>query len=181
MTPSNNQGYKPKPRQSRPINEAVLITGPSTIPTSAEPRTTRKRSSRESNDSVGKDIESAQPDNLKRRRLDLGELMIKPAVPAKPISTKPVELFRQARRPEITRLAETDPMPPSPANSSMGRGSGKDGRPLVIDKIKKREAEADLRASEAALRKELAEERKRFEDFRGVETLRTMKIVWGKN
>ena len=48
----------------------------------------------------------------------------------------------------------------------MGRGSGKDGRPLVIDLIKAREAEADLRASEASLRKELAEERKRFEDFR---------------
>ena len=41
----------------------------------------------------------------------------------------------------------------------MGRG-----RPLVIDLIKAREA--NLRASEAALRKELAEERKRFEEFR---------------
>ena len=103
--------------------------------------------------------------------------MIKPAVPAKPISTKPVELFRQARRPEITRLAETDPMPPPPANRSMERGSGKDGRPLVIDLIKAREAEADLWASEAALRKELVEERKRLEDFRRDETLRTTHIV----
>ena len=59
----------------------------------------------------------------------------------------------------------------------MGRGSGKDGRPLVIDLIKAREVEADLRASEAALRKELAEERKRFEDFRREESLRTMQIV----
>ena len=80
--------------------------------------------------------------------------MIKPAVTAKAISTKPVELFRQARRPEITRLAETDPMPPPPANRSLGRGSGENGRPLVTDIIKVREAEAELRASEASLRKE---------------------------
>ena len=115
MTPSNNVGYKPKPRPTptSPYNEAVLITGPSTIPTSADPRTTRQHSSRESNDSTGEDIDSAQPDNLKRRHLDLGELMIKQAVPAKPFSDKPVELFRQARRPDITRLAETDPMPPT--------------------------------------------------------------------
>ena len=100
--------------------------------------------------------------------------MIKPAVQAKPISTEPVEIFRQARRPEITRLADTDPLPPSPADSSMRRGSGKDGRPFFIDLIIAREAEDDLRASEAVQRKELAEERKRFEDFRRDETLRTM-------
>jgi len=152
------------PTPASPDNEAILIAIRSPVPTTAEPRTTRKRSSRESNDSAGEDTESAQPDNLKRHRLDLGEL-IKPAVP-KPTSTKPVELFRQARRPEITRLAETDPMPPPLANRSMGRGLGKDGCPLVIDLIKAREAEAELRASEAALRKKLAEERKRFEKFR---------------
>jgi len=55
-------------------------------------------------------------------------------------------------------------MPPPLANMSLGRGTGKDGRPTVTDLIKAREAEADLRASE--LRRELAEERKRFEDFR---------------
>ena len=106
----------------------------------------RKSSSRESNDSAGEDMESAQPDNLKQRRLDLGELMIKPAVSAKPISTNLVEPFRQARRPEITRLAESDPIPPPPTNRSLGRGTGKDGRSTVIDLIKAREAEADLRA-----------------------------------
>ena len=48
-------------------------------------------------------------------------------------------------------------MLPPPANRSLGRGSGKDARPLVTDLIKAREAEAEaeLRASEAALRKEL--------------------------
>jgi hypothetical protein len=59
----------------------------------------------------------------------------------------------------------------------MGPGSGKDSRPHVTDLIKAREAEAELRASEAALRKELAEERKRFEEFRRDETVRTMQIV----
>ena len=122
-------------------------------PTSADPRTTRQRSSRKSIDSAGEDIDSAQPDNLKRRRLDLDELMIKPAVPAKPISAKPVELFRQAMRPEITRLAETDPMPPPSANRSLGRGTGKAGRPTITDLIRAREVKADFRASEAALRK----------------------------
>jgi hypothetical protein len=129
------------PTPASPYNETVLLAVRSPIPTTAAPRTTRQRSSRESNDGAVEDIESTQPDNLKRRRLDLGELMIKPAVPARPISTKPVELFRQARRPEITRLAETDSMPPPPTKRSMGRGSGKDGRPLVTDLIKAREAE----------------------------------------
>ena len=43
-------------------------------------------------------------------RLDLGDLMVKSATPAKLISAKPVELFRQAKRPEITRLADLEPM-----------------------------------------------------------------------
>ena len=58
------------PTPASPNNEAVLIAVRSPIPTSAEPRTTRRRSSRESNDSAGEDIDSAQPDNLKRRRLN---------------------------------------------------------------------------------------------------------------
>jgi len=59
----------------------------------------------------------------------------------------------------------------------LGLGTGKARRPTVTDLIKAREAETDLRASDASLRKELAEERKRFEDFRRDETLRTMQIV----
>ena len=106
--------------------------------------------------------------------------MVKPAVPAKPITAKP-ELFQLAKCPEITRLAVTDPMPPPPTNRSLGRGTGKAGRPTVTDQIKARKAEADLRASEAALRKELVEERKRFKDFSRDETLRTMKIAAEKN
>ena len=72
-------------------------------------------------------------------------------------------------------------MPPPPADKSLGRGTGKYGRPTVTDLIKAREAEADLRASEDALRKELAEERKRFEDLCRDENLRTMKIVADKD
>jgi len=105
--------------------------------------------------------------------------MVKPAVPAKLISTKPVELLRQAKRPEITRLADYDPMAPPPVNRTLGRGTGKAGRPTVTDQIKAREAEAELRASEAALRKELTE-RKRSEDIRRDETLRAMQIVEDK-
>ena len=52
---------------------------------------------------------------------------------------------------------------------SLGLGTGK----AVTDLIKARGVEADLRASEAALRKKLAKESKRFEDFRGDESLRT--------
>ena len=59
---------------------------------------------------------------------------------------------------------------------SLGLGTGK----AVTDLIKAREAQAELRTSEASLRKELAGERKRFEDFRRDETLRTMQIVAGK-
>jgi len=130
-----------------------IITVPPPIPTSAEPRTTRQRSSRESNDSANEDIDSAQPDNLKRRRLDLGDLMVKPAAPEKLISAKHVDLFRQAKRPEITRLTDSYPIPPPPLKWSLRRGTGKAGQPTVTDQIKAREAVADLRASEAALRK----------------------------
>ena len=49
---------------------------------------------------------------MKRRRLDLGDLMVKQTGPAKPISDRPVEHFQTVRRPEITRLTKYDPMPP---------------------------------------------------------------------
>jgi len=44
----------------------------------------------------------------KRRLLDLCELMVKSAVQAKPTIDKPTEQFRNARQPEITRLADSD-------------------------------------------------------------------------
>ena len=60
-------------------------------------------------------------------------------------------------------------MPP-PANRSLGRGSGKDGRPLVSEIIQARE-------NEAALRKQLEEERKQHESFRWEETCQTARII----
>ena len=59
------------PTPASPYNETVLIAVRSPIPTTDEPRTMRRRSSRESNDGAVEDTESTQPDNLKRRRLDL--------------------------------------------------------------------------------------------------------------
>ena len=107
---------------------------------------------------------------MKRRRLDLGDLMVKQTGPAKPISDRPVEHFRSVRRPEITRLTENDPMPPPTASKSLGRGSGKDGRPLVSDL-------AQARANEALLRQQLTEERQKNDAFRQEETRRTAKII----
>ena len=74
--------------------------------------------------------------------MDLCDLMVKPT-PVEPLSAKPVELFRQARRPKITRLAESDPMPPPPANRSWDEALAN-----LDDLIKTHEAEADLRAFE---------------------------------
>ena len=118
---------------------------------------TSKRDSDILNDEGMVDSISHHP--MKLRRLDLGDLMVKTTGPAKPISDRPVEHFRTVRRPEITRLTESDPMPPPPVNNSLGRGSGKDGRPLVSDLVQ-------ARAKEVALRKQLEEERQKHDAFR---------------
>jgi len=96
--------------------------------------------------------------------------MVKTTSSAKPHSDKPVEQFWTIRRPEITRLAESDPMPPPPANIGLGQGSGKDGRPLVSDLIQARE-------TEAALHKQVEEEREKNEAFREEEKCRTARII----
>ena len=98
---------------------------------------TTKRGRRISNDNDAM-VFSLQHEPIKRRRLDLGDLMVKTTGPAKPISDKPAAQFRTIRSPEITRLAENDPMPPPPANKSIGRRSGKDGRPTVSGLIQAR-------------------------------------------
>jgi len=77
---SRRQSQGTSPTLASPSNGAAITTVPSPMTTSAETRTTRQRSSRESNDSAGEDIDSVQLD--KRRRLDLGDLMVKPAFPA---------------------------------------------------------------------------------------------------
>jgi hypothetical protein len=80
--------------------------------------------------------------------------MVRTTASEKPNSAKPIERFRARARPEITRLAETDPMPTPPPGELLGRGSGKDGRPTVAGLIKARESEAALRDTTDALRKE---------------------------
>ena len=85
-------------------------------------------------------------------RRDLGGLIVRTTASAKPTSAKPIQQCRARRRPEITRLAETDPIPPPPPGKVLGRGTGKDGRPTVIDLIKARESEAALRETMDALR-----------------------------
>ena len=105
---------------------------------------------------------------MKRRRSDLGDLMVKHTGPAKPISDRPVEHFRSVRRPEITRLTDSDTA--TPCNKNMGRRSGKDGRPLASDLVQARE-------NEVALRKQLEEERQKHDAFRQEETRRTERII----
>ena len=61
-------------------------------------------------------------------------------------------------------------MTPPPANKGLGRGSGKDGRPLVSDLVQARE-------NEAALRKQLEKERKKHAAFRTEETDRTARMI----
>jgi hypothetical protein len=107
---------------------------------------------------------------IKRRRLDLGELMVKTTSSTKPNSDKPIEQFRSVPRPEITRLTENDPVPPPTAKKLLGRGSGKAGRPLVSDL-------AQARANEALLKQQLMEERQKHDAFRQEEARRTARLI----
>jgi len=93
------------------------------------------------------------------------------AAQAKPLPDKTAEQFGNAKRPEIMRLVGSDPMSPTPATKALGQRFGKDGRSTVSDLILARAAEEVLRESDAALRKELAEERRCYEVFRFEESL----------
>ena len=77
-----------RPAPASPTNDAAVASIQS--PTIAESQTMRHRSSRGSNDFDGEVIVSEQPDTVKRRRLDLSDLTVKLAAPAKLISAKPV-------------------------------------------------------------------------------------------
>jgi hypothetical protein len=66
---------------------------------------TSKRGRRISNDNDAM-VYSLHHEPMKRRRLDLGDIMVKTTGLAKPISDKPVEQFWTVRQPELTRLAE---------------------------------------------------------------------------
>ena len=97
-----------------------------------------------SNDNAGEVIDTSQPEPLKRYRLDLRDLMVKPA-------------------------AQTNPMPPPPANKYTGQG----WQTHRIRPHQDTRVGDNLTGIRCCLRKELAEERRRHEAFRFEETLRT--------
>ena len=130
-----------------PGGAPTLATSNDETPTTSLPSAHSKRGRRTSNDDEVMVYSLNHPPMKQRVRLSLSQ-------------TNRSNTFRLSddQRVRLTRLAESDPMSPPPANKSMGRGSGKDGRPIVSDLIQAREAEAA-----EALRKELAEERKRHD------------------
>ena len=93
-------------------------------------------------------------ESLKRRKIDLGQLMVKSNVTKRAGSGRPLSQFKAPKRPEITRLPEYDDNNGSPTITGkvVGKGSGKDGRPIVADLVR-------LRESEARLAQELADEK----------------------
>ena len=75
----------------------------------------------------------------KRRKLDMGELMVKPNVTKRAGVGKPFSQFKAPKRPEITRLPPFDDADGSlpTAGKALGKGSGKEG-PIVADLIQLR-------------------------------------------
>ena len=92
----------------------------------------------------------------KRRKLDMGELMVKPNITKRAGVGKPLSQFKAPKRSEITRLPAYDDAEGSPTATGkvISKGSGKEGRPIVADLVR-------LRESEARLAQELANEKAR--------------------
>jgi len=93
-----------EPTLAMPINEVENISVPSV-------RHTTRQGGRTSTENTGEVIDLSQYEPLKRRRSDLGDLIVKNLAAANPISDKPAEQYSNDR-PEITRLAESDSMSP---------------------------------------------------------------------
>ena len=76
----------------------------------------------------------------------MGELMVKPNVTKRAGLGKPVSQFKEPKRPEITRLPAYDDADSHLATSGkvLGKGSRKDGRPIVADLFRLRENETKL-------------------------------------
>ena len=72
--------------------------------------------------------------------------MVKPNVTKRAGVGKPVSQFKATKRPEITRLPPYDDADGSLATTGkvLGKGSGKDGRPIVADLVRLRENESRL-------------------------------------
>jgi hypothetical protein len=82
----------------------------------------------------------------KRRKLNMGDLMVKPNVTKRAGLGKPSSQFKAPKRPEITRLPpydDADGILPTTVKA-LGKGSGKDGRSLVADLIRLRGNESKL-------------------------------------
>ena len=77
-------------------------------------------------------------DPSKRRKLDM---MVRNNVTKRLGSGKPLSQFKSPKRPEITRLPPIDDTETGTITTvkALGKGSGKDGRPLVADLIRLRE------------------------------------------
>ena len=82
----------------------------------------------------------------KKRKLDMGELMVRSNVTKRVGSRKPLSQFKAPKRPEITRLPPIDDTETGTMTmvKVLGKGSGKDGRPLVADLIRLCENESKL-------------------------------------
>ena len=82
--------------------------------------------------------------------------MVKSNVPKRIGSGKPLSQFKAPKRPEIMRLPPIDDTETVSmiTNKVLGKGSGKDGRPLVADLIR-------LRENVTRLGQELANEKAR--------------------
>ena len=72
--------------------------------------------------------------------------MVKPNVAKRAGVGKPFSQFKAPKRPEITRIPNYDDTETGPQTTvkALGKGSGKDGRPLVADLIRLRENESKL-------------------------------------
>ena len=83
---------------------------------------------------------------LKRRKIDMGELMVKTNVTKRAGLGKPLSQFKAPKRSEITRLPTYDVAEGSPTATGkvFSEGSGKDGRPIVEDLVRERENESRL-------------------------------------
>jgi hypothetical protein len=111
-----------------------------------EPPIQKKRVRQQSTDSAGDPTDTSQlAVPHKKRRLDLGDLMVKPASSRPLPPTRPVQQFLQPKRRDIIQLSEDVMDFETPVVVPKQKGSGKDGRPTVGDITALRESEARLR------------------------------------
>jgi len=139
-----------------PLDEVVDYDEPS-VQSTQDNEVLPTTSTAEPSQPHSEEADFLQPtESLKRRKIDLGQLMVKTNVTKRAGSGRPLSQFKAPKRPEITRLPDFDDSNGSPTNTAKvaGKGSGKDGRPIVADLVR-------LRESESRLAQELANEKAR--------------------